>query len=124
MNRLWPLLALAFVAAAPTTDELRQFRVAQATFQDRLYNVAERQLAEFLAKYPASERSDNAQYLLAQAQLNQGKWEAAVKSLEESLTRWPDKRPEAIRFWLGEAFTRGGKFAEAETRYAEVVEKY
>ncbi len=124
MKRLWPILALVFVAATPTADELRQFRVAQATFEDKLYDVAERQLVEFLAKFPASERADNAQYLLAQAQLNQGKWEQAVKSLDEAASRWPDKRPEAIRFWLGEAYTRGGKFSEAEARYAEVVDKY
>src|SRR5258706_11034721 len=102
--RTWlgPLLALALVAAAPTPDELRQFRVAHATFQDGLYDVAERQFIEFLAKFPASDRADHAQYQLAQAQLRQGKWQQAVKSLDESLVRWPDKRPDAIRFWLGE----------------------
>ena len=124
MKRIWPLLALALIAATPTADELRQFRVAQATFEDKLYDVAERQLVEFLAKFPVSEKADNAQYLLAQAQLNQGKWELAVKSLEEAMGRWPDKRPDVIRFWLGEALARGGKFAEAEGRYAEVVEKF
>jgi TolA-binding protein len=118
------LLALVLVAAAPTAEETRQYRVAVATFDDKLYDVAERQLVEFLAKFPVSEKADNAQYLLARAQLNQGKWEQAVKSLEEAMARWPDRRPDAIRFWLGEAFARGGKFAEAESRYAEVVEKY
>lgn len=124
MKSYWLMLALLLVAATPTSEELRQYRVAQATFEDKLYDVAERQLVEFLAKYPVSERADNAQYLLAQARLNQGKWEQAVSSLEESLTRWPEKRPDSIRFWLGEALTQGGKFSEAESRYAEVVEKY
>jgi cellulose synthase operon protein C len=124
MTRLWPLFALALIAAAPTADELRQFRIAQATFQDGLYDVAERQLIEFLAKFPASDRADNALYQLAQAQLRQGKWQPAVKSLDESLARWPDKRSDAVRFWLGEAYARGGKYAEAEARYAEVADKY
>ena len=69
-----------------------------ATFDDKLYDVAERQLVEFLAKFPVSEKADNAQYLLARAQLNQGKWEQAVKSLEEAMARWPDKRPEECRY--------------------------
>ena len=92
-TRLWPLLALVLVAATPTAEETRQYRVAAATFDDKLYDVAERQLVEFLAKFPVSEKADNAQYLLARAQLNQGKWEQAVKSLEEAMARWPDKRP-------------------------------
>src|SRR5213594_3561582 len=109
MERHWPLLALLLVAATPTTEELRQYRVAVAAFDDKLYDVAERQLAEFLAKFPESEHADNAQYLLGQAQLNQGKSESAVKSLEQTLARWPDKRPDAIRFWLAEALVRGAK---------------
>src|SRR5437667_1996439 len=47
MKRLWPVLALLLVAAS-SPDETRQYRVAQAAFQDKLYDVAERQLQEFL----------------------------------------------------------------------------
>ena len=60
MKRLWCTLAVLLIAA--TTDENRQFRVAQAAFDDKLHDVAERQLAEFLQKYPQSERADNAQF--------------------------------------------------------------
>ena len=123
MKRLWPI-ALALLIAATPADETRLYRVAQAAFDDKLYDVAERQLAEFLQKFPQSERADNAQFLLAQAQLNQGKWQEAVKSLEDALGRWPDKRPDAIRFWLAEALARGGKYSEAQARYTEVTDKF
>src|ERR1041384_929476 len=123
MRRLWLTLAVLLLAATPA-DESRLYRVAQAAFDDKLYDVAERQLVEFLQKYPLSERADNAQFLLAQAQLNQGKWQDAVKSLEEAMTRWPDKRPDAIRFWLAEALARGSKFADAQARYTEVADKF
>ena len=92
MKRLWPIFALALVAATPTNDEIRQFRVAQATFEDRLYDVAERQLLEFLAKFPVSEKADNAQYLLAQAQLNQGKWELATPLGRSSAAKCSETR--------------------------------
>jgi TolA-binding protein len=123
MRRLWPLIALLLIAAT-TADETRLYRVAQAAFEDKLYDVAERQLAEFLQKFPQSERADNAQFLRAQAQLNQGKWQEAVTTLEDAMARWPDKRPDAIRFWLAEALTRGGKYADAQTRYTEVADKF
>ena len=123
MRRLWPIVAVLLVAAT-TADENRLYRVAQAVFDDRLYDVAERQLVEFLQKYPQSDRANDAQFLLAQAQLSQGKWQDAVKSLEEAMARWPDKRPDAIRFWLAEALTRGSKYAEAQARYTEVADKF
>ncbi|HUK81502.1 MAG TPA: tetratricopeptide repeat protein [Verrucomicrobiae bacterium] len=123
MKRLWLILVVLLIAATPA-DETRLFRVAQATFDDKLYDVAERQFAEFLAKFPQSERADNVQFLLAQAQLNQGKWQEAVKSLEDALVRWPDKRPDAIHFWLAEALARGDKYAEAQAHYTEVLDKF
>ena len=122
MRRYWIILALAFVAA--TTEENRLYRVAEAAFNDKIYDVAERQFSEFLEKFPHSDRADGAQLLLAEAQLNQGKSPEAVRTLQDALTKWPDKRPDSFRFWLAEALARDGKFAEAAARYEEVVEKF
>ncbi|MCX7886759.1 MAG: tetratricopeptide repeat protein [Verrucomicrobiae bacterium] len=119
---LWVALALLSVAATP--EEIRMFRAGEAAFADRLYDVAERQLAEFLHKYPNSTRADRAHLLLGRAQLELGKWRAAVEALSAALKRWPDRMPDALRFWLAEAWTRGGKYAEAEPLYREVVEKF
>src|ERR1043166_5013374 len=123
MRRLWPIVVVLLVAAT-TADENRLYRVAQAAFDDKLDDVAERQFAEFLQKYPQSEHANDAQFLLAQAQLNQGKWQIAIKSLDEALSRWPDQRPDAIRFWLAEALARGSQYSEAQARYAEVADKF
>jgi TolA-binding protein len=122
MKRWLPLLAVVFLAA--TSDENRLYRVAQGTFGDKLYDVAERQFAEFLSRFPKSERADSAQLFLAQAQLSQGKWEVAVSNLTAGISRWPDKQPDAFRFWLGEGLVQGEHYAEAEGRYREVAEKY
>src|SRR5438309_2114436 len=123
MRGRWVIIALLLLAAA-SPDETKQFRAARAAFDDKLYDVAEREFSDFLQKSPASEHADNAQYHLGLAQLNQDKWDAAALSLQEALTKWPDKRPDTVRFWLGEAFARGGRYAEAATRYSEVLEKY
>ncbi len=116
------MLALLLIAAmAP--EESRQFRVAQAALEDKIYDVADRQFQEFIQKFPQSERIESAYFLLGQAQVNLGKWEAGVKTLQDAASKWPDKHPDGIQFWLGEAYSRGGKFAEAEARYADVPEK-
>ena len=122
MKRLWPIVLLLLVAA--TSEETRMYRVARATFGDGLYEVAERQFVEFLTRFPGSGYADEIQLLLAQAQLNEGKWPEAVLTLQQALSRWPDKRPDSYRFWLAEAMVRGEKFAEAEKLYAEVLDKH
>jgi tol-pal system protein YbgF len=122
MRRYWIILALLFVAA--TAEENRLYRVAEAAFNDKIYDVAERQFGEFLEKFPHSDHADGAQLLLAQAQLNRSKTQEAVRTLQDALTKWPDKRPDSFRFWLAEALARDGKFAEGAARYEEVVEKF
>ena len=117
------MILLLFVAAA--AEEPRQYRVAKASFGDGLYEVAERQLAEYLTAFPNTGHADELQLMLGQAQLNQGKWREAVLTLQQALARWPaEKRPDSFRFWLAEALVRGEKFSEAEKLYADVVEKY
>ena len=129
MKLWWSVLLLLAATAlvqplqAATGEERRLYRVAQATFDDKLYDVAERQLSEFLQKFPASDRAEQMQLMLGQAQLYQDKWADAVKTLQEAVTRWPDKHSDGFRFWLAEALARGEKFAEAEGRYREVVDQ-
>ena len=123
MKRFVPLLALLFVAAT-SLEENRQFRVAEAAFNDKLYDVTTRQLQEFLEKYPQSPRTGHALYLLGRTQLNLNNWETAIHTLQSALAKWPDKRADEVTFWLGEAHSWGGEFAAAEAQYVEVLEKY
>src|SRR5580704_10532481 len=131
MKRLRLIVALLFFGGAvghvvaATTDENRLYRVAEAAFKDGLNDLAERQFAEYLKQFPDSERADEVVLDLAQAQLNQGKWPDAAKTLEEALARWPtERRPDSFRFWLAEALVHGERYSEAEQRYAEIIEKY
>jgi TolA-binding protein len=122
------LLGVALIAGpkafGATAEETRLYRVAQAAFGDGLNDLAEQQAAQFLEKFPSSERGDAMALLLGRAQLNQGKWQQAIETFTKALERWPDKRPDAFRFWHAEVLLRGERFTEAEARYAEVIKKY
>jgi TolA-binding protein len=122
MKRLVPIFALLLVAA--TAEEVRSYRAGRAALEDRIYDVAERNLTEFIQKFPNSDRANDAHLLLAQAQFFQGKWQAAVQTTEAALSKWPEWKPDSLRFWQAEALSAGGKFGAAETRYAEVAEKF
>jgi TolA-binding protein len=67
MRRYWVTLVLVFVAATAEKNSL--YRVAEATFNDRICDVAERQFSEFLEKCPKSDRADDARLFLGEAQL-------------------------------------------------------
>ena len=123
MKRFVPLLALLFLAAT-SLEENRQFQVAAAAFSDKLYDVAIRQLQEFLDQYPQSPRAGHALLLLGRTQLNLNDWETASRTFQAALAKWPDKRTDEVIFWLGEAQSWGGEFAAAEARYLELIEKY
>ncbi len=115
--------ALSSVRAA-TPEENKLYKIAQAAFQDKIYDLAERQFSEFLQTFPTSERADSAQLFLGQAQLERGKWREAVKTFQDGLAKWPDKHPEGYRFWLAEALMRGEQFADAGKQYAELLDKF
>src|SRR5216684_2173489 len=107
-------------AAAATPDENKLYRVSEAAFKDGLNDLAERQFVEYLKQFPDSDRADGVTLDLAVAQLNQSKWQAAVKTLQDALAKWPtEKRPDGFRFWLAEALLAGTQYAEAGQRYAE-----
>src|ERR1035441_3834680 len=123
MKRLRLIVAFSFVGGAvnrfpaATPDENRLYRVAEAAFKDGLNDLAERQFAEYLKQFPDSERADEVVLDLAQAQLNQGKWSDAAKTLQEALAKWPtEKRPDSFRFWLAEALVRGEGYRCEEHR--------
>jgi TolA-binding protein len=130
MRRLIPILVLlvacgASRAVAATAEETRMWRVANAAFKDGLYDLAERQAAELLAKFPDSERAGDTQLLLAQAQLSQGKSQASIDTLETGL-RLPasERRRDSFQFWLAEARMRGEDFSGAEKAYGKLIEEF
>ncbi|MDW8344291.1 MAG: tetratricopeptide repeat protein [Verrucomicrobiae bacterium] len=121
-RRLWPVGLLLLLGA--TADETRSFRLAQAAFEDRLFDFAARQLTEFLEKYPQSEYADTASLMLAQAQLRLHDPVGALETLERATRgRPPEQLSDAFLFWRAEALLHAERFADADTAYAQVLER-
>lgn len=123
MKRLLPLLFLLFVAASPA--EVRLFRVASASFADRLFGLAERQCAEFLQLYPESEHLEQVTLVMGQAQFEQDKLAKSRETLERGLAKWPAGRfRDQYLFWLAETLSRAGDYAGAETNYTILTREH
>jgi TolA-binding protein len=122
MRGRWVIAALLLVAA--TAEETKLYRVGQTAFRDGIYDLAERQFAEFLQKFPESDQAETAQLLLTQAQLSQNKWREAGQTAQAALKKWPEGRQrDSFQFWLAESLLRGDEYAAAEKQYAELLEK-
>ncbi len=93
--------------------------MADTAFRDQLYDFAGRQYAAFLEKFPASDRTAEVRRLLAQCQLGQGDWEAALTTLRAGEAGLAADDLES-RFWAAEALAYGGDFAAAEEHYLAV----
>ncbi len=121
INRWWMVVALALLGAA-SPEENKLFRVAQTAFQDGLYDFAERQLREFVEKFPASEKIHDARWLWAQSQIRQGKWQAAIQTLEDG--RVGTQAVDGYLFWTAEAQAAGEQYAPAQKLYEELIQRF
>jgi len=100
---------------AATTREDRAYAAAVSAFQDGMWNRAETELAQFIQKYPKSDRMAEAVMLQAEAEFKQGKLQQAITLLA---TRKADagNLADEYTYWIGEAQYQGGDFpAAAET---------
>ena len=91
-------------AATPGTREASplagtQFGEAVAAFRSGDYAEAERRLGDFVERYPADPRSEDAMFLRARALSLSGDAAAAAAAARAYLDRYPDglRRPDAER---------------------------
>ena len=120
--RQWLLILFALVLGggqiiAAGGRENRDYAAAAAAFQDGMYSRAETAFAQFVEKYPKSERGGEAMLLQAQAEIKQGDFTDAIRLLSR-----PDNQAKAgpladqYVYWTGEAQFQGANYpAAAET---------
>jgi TolA-binding protein len=120
---MWPLVLVLLVAATP--QETALYRVVRASFADRLYDLAGRQSAEFLQKYPQSEHAEAVTLLLAQSQYQRDEIAECLATLRQGLDKWPagSQRDEFL-FLQGEAQVKAGRHGEAATSYQQVLDQF
>lgn len=129
LNMRWLVTVILLMSACclrllgATPVESRAFKAAKDVFQAKLYPVAEKQLAEFVAKYPDSE--DRAEAILYQAgsRFFQTNYAGAVELLQSQLPQ-AGQFADQYRYWLGENFYHLGKYEEAANQYGEVVKSF
>lgn len=120
------LLLLSFAETrlcAASDAENRPFQNAVDSFNNGWWERAERQFAEFMEKYPKSDRRMEAILNQARARLKQNNFDGAAKLLSDNLAQAGNLAHE-FQFWLGEAYFQNSNFAAAAEAYAKLTASF
>lgn len=126
-GRRWLLVSLGLIlvtmtpgpARAATPWERTAYEVVQKLFEDGIYELASREAADFLLRYPGSDRVPEATLILAQACLRLGRYDDAAKVLQDHRSQAGEKADEFV-FWLAEARFQQRDLPGAARGFAEV----
>jgi len=131
MTRLRPfwlcLLLLALAGgrggAALFGSEDKTFAAAENSFRIGVWDRAERELAQFIEKYPKSERRTAAVLLQAQAQFQQRKYAAAVSLLHAHQAE-AGALADQFLFWTGEAELQNTNYPGAAAAFGQLAREF
>jgi TolA-binding protein len=116
----WLLILLALSTGgersfAASAREDRAYAAAVAAFQDGMWSRAETEFAQFVQKYPKSDRMAEAVLTQAEAEFEQGKLQPAIALLTARKAEAGNLADQYV-YWIGEAQFQGGNLpAAAET---------
>jgi TolA-binding protein len=105
------------------TLETSAFGVAVRSFQDGIYDRAERELEAFVHLYPGSGRASEAILLQAQALIKQQKLLGSVSLLNTNLGRAGTLADQYL-FWLGESYRLSTNYDSAAETFARLIREY
>jgi TolA-binding protein len=119
------LLALGVgeVRAAEATADPRTYEVAVRLFQDGAYDLAEKELAEFIRANPESDRLPEAWLLQAQSQYQQRRYQECLTLLWSRQAN-AGALADRYQYWIAEALFALGNYAAAAEAYAAVLSGY
>jgi TolA-binding protein len=129
---LWRCLLLAFAFTlsggpllAASGRENRAYAAAAAAFQDGMYGRAETAFAQFVEKYPKSERVGEAILLQAQAEIKLGDFTNAVARLThlDNLAKAGPLADEYV-YWTGEAQFQSANYPVAAETWIALAQKF
>ena len=128
--RQWLLILFALVLSGETifaasAGENRDYAKAVAAFQIRIYDRAETLFAQFVDKYPNSDRVAEAALLQAQAQIKQGKFTNAIALLTDTnnLAKAGIQADEYV-YWTGEAQFQGTNYPAAAETWTALAQNF
>ncbi|WCJ60585.1 tetratricopeptide repeat protein [Fontisphaera persica] len=108
---------------AASAAERRALNTAQILFNDGSYDLAERELAEFVRRYPNSSRLPEAVLLQAQARFKLKNLNGAIELLQNYFPQAGTLADE-YRFWIAEARYEARQFGAAAADYAQLLRDF
>ena len=121
----------ALRAADPPPLEEREYRSARRSFEDNWFDRAEREFAEFLAKYPGSKQRAEAVLMQARSRFEQQKeqpeaqrnFSSVVEILQTGIANAGEWAPH-YAYWIAEVHYEKGDYAQAAAAYEKVTRDF
>lgn len=113
-------LLASFTLFGAEPPQAEAFSVAQKAFADGFYERAEKELAEFLGKFPNSEFKPKAILLQAQARHNLKKYDAAIQLLDANIAAAGPLAPDYL-YTRAESLLEKTDFSSAAAAYRKIL---
>lgn len=117
------LTGLRTEAALFGGGEVKAYASAREAYRLKMWDRAERELAEFIKEYPKSESVAEAVWYQAQAQFEQRKYDAAITLLQARLGEAGNLTDQYL-YWLGQAQFAAGNFPEAAETFGKLSREH
>ena len=126
--RRWLLIWFTLVLGggqvfAASAREDRAYAAAASAFQDGMWSRAETEFAQFVQKYPKSDRLAEAVLLLAEAEFKQGKLPPAIALLKTRKAEAGNLADQYV-YWTGEAQFQNGDFSAAAETFVSLTRDF
>ena len=118
-----PLLPRDISARTLSEDE-QLIAVGIGAFNDGLYEIAEKNLSDFVKGYPQHKKFHDVSYLLGRTYLMNGKWREARASFSRIFQDNKFENLDYALFWLGEIEIRLGRLEEGRKAFATLVQRF
>jgi TolA-binding protein len=124
----WLLILLALSTGgerslAASAREDRAYAAAVTAFQDGMWGRAETEFAQFVQKYPKSDRLAEAGLLQAEAEFKQGKLPPAIALLKARKAAAGNLADQYV-YWIGEAQFQNGDFSAAAETFVSLTRDF
>jgi TolA-binding protein len=117
------LLLSSLILRAQTAEETLFFNAAALAFQDSVFERAEKEFGDFVARFPESTRAGEAVLFQGRAALKQQKFNQAVSLLSSNISRAP-AFADQYRYWVGEAYMQSSNFVAAADTFAQLIKEH
>ena len=117
------LYALALPASAQIASEARVFSAAVAEFDAGIFPLSEKEMGDFIRKFPESAHVPEAILYQARAAIEQQKFKLAVDLLSTNAPL-AGQLGDQYRYWLGDAYLESTNYQTASATFASLIKDF